>query len=149
MEIRKEVKAIQVDCKCPKCNIGYLRPSVNSVLLSTFPPQYPHECTNCDYSETFINKVYPYIDYVDANIIELDLWIVKYGYPESDSTPSQKSIYFSTFAFSANEAKSKAFQNKTFLELINFRNFKKEYIVIYKPDDEEKLLLKIDDTIMR
>ena len=148
METRKDVKTVQVDYKCPKCNNGYLRPT--GIVYSTYPAQFPHRCNNknCDYGETFTDKQYPYMDFVDVDTIEPELWVVKYGFPESDSS-NQKSIYFSTFALSANEAKSKAFQNKTFLELINFRNFNKELIVVYNPDDKEKQLLKIDDTIMR
>jgi hypothetical protein len=36
----------------------------------TFPPQYPHFCSNpdCDYMETFM-LTYPYMDY---NRIEID-----------------------------------------------------------------------------
>jgi hypothetical protein len=147
METRKDVKTVQVDFKCPKCNVGFLRPT--GVVYSTYPAKFPHKCNHCDYNETFTDKQYPYMDFVDVDTIELELWVVKYGYPESDTNPNQKSIYFSTFALSANEAKSKAFQNKTFLELINFRNFNKELIVVYRPDDKEKQLLKIDDTIMR
>jgi uncharacterized protein (DUF983 family) len=54
METIKKVKTIQVDYECPKCQVGK--------LLSQ-PPQYPHKCTECDFTETFIDKTYPYITY--------------------------------------------------------------------------------------
>jgi hypothetical protein len=59
MEEKNEIKIFQVDFKCPKCKTGYLRPS--NRVLTTNPPQYPHECSNpkCDYKETF-NTTYPY-----------------------------------------------------------------------------------------
>jgi hypothetical protein len=63
MEEQSEVKTIQVDFKCPKCDSGYLRP--NGRCLLTHPPKFPHDCNNpnCDYSESFSDKQYPYIDY--------------------------------------------------------------------------------------
>lgn len=63
METRKEVRTIQVDYRCPKCNRGFLRPTGN--VLTVYPPRYPHKCNNpeCDYGETFSDKAYPYIDY--------------------------------------------------------------------------------------
>lgn len=148
METKKTVKPVQVDYKCPKCKQGYLRPT--GTVLSTYPARFPHKCNNfyCDYMETFSDKQYPYLEYVDVDEQEPELWVVKYGFPESDSNPNQKSIYFSTFALNAVEAKYKAFQNKTFLDLINFRSFKKDLIVVYNPDDKEKENLKINDVVM-
>jgi len=63
METRQEVKTIQVDYKCPKCNTGYLRPT--GIVLCTYPPQYPHKCNNpkCDYGQTFPDARYPYLEY--------------------------------------------------------------------------------------
>lgn len=63
-EKRIELKPIQVDFKCPKCMIGYLRPT--NVSYMSNPPQYPHQCTDCIYSETF-NIKYPYIEYEKLN----------------------------------------------------------------------------------
>jgi len=60
MEEREKVKTIKVDYKCPKCDVGYLRPS--GTVLTSYPPQYPHKCTECDYTENF-NRTYPYIEY--------------------------------------------------------------------------------------
>jgi hypothetical protein len=61
METKTEVKTFRIDYKCPNCETGHLRHS--SRVLTTHPPQYPHECNNpeCDYTETFTNKSYPYI----------------------------------------------------------------------------------------
>lgn len=63
METRKEVKIVKVDYECPKCKKGKLRH--DGMVLTSFPPQYPHSCNNpdCDYGETFLGKSYPYIDY--------------------------------------------------------------------------------------
>jgi len=63
MEQRIEVKTIQVDFKCPKCISGFLRPT--GMVLSTYPPQYPHKCNNpnCDYHERFMEVSYPYTTY--------------------------------------------------------------------------------------
>lgn len=63
METEKSIHTIQVDYKCPKCNVGFLRPTGN--ILTTYPPQIPHICNNpgCDYSQAFSDKTYPYIKY--------------------------------------------------------------------------------------
>jgi hypothetical protein len=63
MEIKKEVKTIQVDYLCPACGKGNLRPTGNT--LFTYPASYQHICNNtttCCYSETF-DKKYPYLEY--------------------------------------------------------------------------------------
>ncbi len=63
MEQRTEVKTIQVDFKCPKCNIGFMRPT--GYGFTTNETHWPHRCDSlrCDYEEQFINKTYPYIVY--------------------------------------------------------------------------------------
>lgn len=58
MEINKEVKIIEVHFKCDKCGDGFLRPT--GLCLTSNPPRYPHKCTHCDYSETFVDITYPY-----------------------------------------------------------------------------------------
>jgi hypothetical protein len=69
MEEVKEVKPMRVDYKCPNCETGYLRPT--GMCYSTSPPQYPHICNNgCGYGGTF-NKIYPYIDYKEVDVMEL------------------------------------------------------------------------------
>ena len=68
----KQVKTVQIDFKCPECEDGYLRP--NGQCLTTHPPQYPHICNSmmCSYSQTFRNKIYPYIDYVSDDSNQAD-----------------------------------------------------------------------------
>ena len=61
MEEIKEVIAVQVDFRCPKCKKGCLRPT--GQCFTTNPPIYPHKCTNCEYTENIRGKTYPYIDY--------------------------------------------------------------------------------------
>ena len=57
-EIKKIVNPVQVDMVCPKCGRGMMRP--DNVVLTTSPPQYPHECNECGYTETYY-VMYPYI----------------------------------------------------------------------------------------
>lgn len=69
MEIQVKVQSVQIDFLCPKCKIGYLRPTGICHLI--YPAQYPHICNHngCGYSESF-TITYPYIDYkkkVDLN----------------------------------------------------------------------------------
>ncbi len=63
MEEKTQVKTFQIDFKCPKCNIGYLRPT--GIAVGGCPIQYPHKCNNpdCDYHEIIKGFVYPYIVY--------------------------------------------------------------------------------------
>jgi len=67
METKSEVKTIQIDYLCPKCEKGFLRPT--GLVLNSYPPQYPHSCNNinCDYKETF-NVCYPYNEYQSTNV---------------------------------------------------------------------------------
>jgi len=67
METRKEVKTIEVDFSCPKCNKGFLRPT--NVVLSIYPPSFPHVCNNneCGYNENF-GVHYPYIEYISVDL---------------------------------------------------------------------------------
>jgi hypothetical protein len=68
----KQIKTVQIDFKCPECEDGYLRPT--GQCFTTHPPQYPHICNSmiCNYSETFINKTYPYVDYVSEDSKEAE-----------------------------------------------------------------------------
>lgn len=67
METRKEVKIIEIDYRCPKCEKGYLRN--DGFVLTSNPPIYPHRCNNpqCDYHKNFSDIAYPYYEYVDVN----------------------------------------------------------------------------------
>lgn len=62
MEQEKEVRVIQVDYKCPKCEMGHLRGT--GTVLSCMPPIFPSKCNNnnCDYGEN-LRRSYPYIKY--------------------------------------------------------------------------------------
>lgn len=60
MEKKTEVKVINVDCICEKCNEGRYRPTDQIYLR--YPPQYPHKCTICN-DETIFDKIYPYLEY--------------------------------------------------------------------------------------
>ena len=60
METKTEVKTYKIDFKCPNCSDGYLRPT--GMVLMSYPARYPHNCTHCDYKETFFKK-YPTIEY--------------------------------------------------------------------------------------
>lgn len=62
-EIRRNVKIVEVDYKCPECTTGYLRPT--GTVYTTYPPMIPHRYNNpfCNHGETFTSKQYPYIDY--------------------------------------------------------------------------------------
>ena len=63
MEVKREVRTFEVDFKCPKCGIGYLRPT--GIAVGGTPIQYPHKCNNpdCDYHEIIKGYVYPYLVY--------------------------------------------------------------------------------------
>ena len=61
MEERQEVKTFEVDYKCPKCGIGYLRPT--GIISDNIPLTYPHKCNNCNYTELMKGYKYPYVIY--------------------------------------------------------------------------------------
>lgn len=53
----RNVQVNQVDERCPICKNGWMRP--NGIVLTTNPPQYPHQCTSYNYQQTYSVK-YPY-----------------------------------------------------------------------------------------
>jgi hypothetical protein len=61
MEEKREVRTFEVDYKCPKCGIGYMRPT--GIAVGGTPMQYPHKCNNCDYHEIIHGYMYPYLVY--------------------------------------------------------------------------------------
>jgi hypothetical protein len=63
-ETRREVRVIQVDKRCPKRQLGYLRPT--GIVCGVNPPVRPHKCnnSNCDYHEIIRGNAYPYIEYL-------------------------------------------------------------------------------------
>lgn len=54
----REVRTRQVDERCPVCGKGWMRPT--GIMLPTEPPQFPHSCTACGYSQVYPVR-YPYI----------------------------------------------------------------------------------------
>jgi len=58
MEELNNVQTKQVDCKCDKCKVGYMRP--NGIVYMTNPPQYEHICTSCGYKQSYGVR-YPYV----------------------------------------------------------------------------------------
>lgn len=61
MEEKREVRTFEIDFKCPKCNVGYLRST--GIAVGGTPMQYPHRCTNCDYHTIIKGYQYPYLVY--------------------------------------------------------------------------------------
>lgn len=59
-EVKEEVKTFTVRYKCDICNKGYLEST--GVALLSYPPQYPHDCSNCGKGKVFKHK-YPFMDY--------------------------------------------------------------------------------------
>ena len=57
-EIKYEVKTYEIDMVCDKCSQGVMRP-LGNIVLTTYPIQYPHQCTNCGNIENYIIQ-YPY-----------------------------------------------------------------------------------------
>lgn len=67
---QKPIRPIQVDYLCDKCGVGYYRP-VSAQLMAN-PPQFPHECTDCDDKKTFTER-YPTIRYAwEGQLLDLE-----------------------------------------------------------------------------
>lgn len=63
-EIRNKVTPVKVDMICSVCGQGWMRPT--SVVLTCYPPLYPHVCDKCGHGENY-NKQYPYIEWEDES----------------------------------------------------------------------------------
>lgn len=61
-EIRAQIHPIKIDMICPTCGRGYMRPT--DVVYPTSPPQYPHKCNKCGYSDVY-RISYPYLVWED------------------------------------------------------------------------------------
>ncbi len=63
-EIARRVDTYKIFYSCPKCKIGELEPTGSQ--LSSYPPQYPHKCSNkgCNHEEIF-RCTYPKIEYTE------------------------------------------------------------------------------------
>lgn len=63
MEQKTECKVFIIEFLCPQCKTGKLVHS--GMILTSMPPQYPHNCPNCNYNETFL-EIYPKLTYEPA-----------------------------------------------------------------------------------
>jgi hypothetical protein len=64
------IRPIQVDYRCDSCNEGYYRP--NGIVLTSMPPQFPHECSNCGDSKVFTEK-YPTVRYtLEDSLLDME-----------------------------------------------------------------------------
>ena len=61
-EIETKVTAIQVEKQCPVCSKGTMVIS-SGIVLTAYPAQYPHVCTECGHSQHYSGIQYPYIKY--------------------------------------------------------------------------------------
>lgn len=67
---QKPLRPIQVDYRCDRCGKGYYRPT--GMNLMSNPIQFPHACTECGDSRTFIER-YPTLRYTfEGGILDLD-----------------------------------------------------------------------------
>ena len=57
-EVKNEVKTYEINMVCDKCRQGYMLP-VGNIVFTTYPIQYPHQCTNCGNIENYTIQ-YPY-----------------------------------------------------------------------------------------
>lgn len=56
-ETKLPVQTVQVDYTCDECGKGQMR--FGGVTLTSYPPQYPHRCSECGAKKTF-NVIYPH-----------------------------------------------------------------------------------------
>lgn len=61
-ETRKPVQPVSVDYVCDECGTGKMR--FGGIVWDSYPPQYPHGCTNCKANKVF-HRTYPYIAYLE------------------------------------------------------------------------------------
>lgn len=54
-----EVKTFRIHYYCDECEDGELLPT--GMLLSSWPPQFPHACNKCAANKIFSDKRYPII----------------------------------------------------------------------------------------
>ncbi len=62
MKTAKKMQAVTVDYNCDECQIGKMR--FDGIVLTSNPPQYPHQCNKCGHAQTFFEH-YPHIEYVE------------------------------------------------------------------------------------
>lgn len=62
-ETKAVVQTVLVQYRCNECDNGTMKPS--GIILTSNPPQYPHECNSCFHKQTFLIK-YPYTEYKEV-----------------------------------------------------------------------------------
>lgn len=60
----KQVETREEDYKCDTCNEGHMRST--GMILTSYPPQYPHICNSCGAAKTF-RVTYPRIVHVELS----------------------------------------------------------------------------------
>ena len=60
--VETEVTTVRVEKLCPECKSGKMEMS-NGGVLTSYPAQYPHQCTECGYSQYYSGVIYPCIEY--------------------------------------------------------------------------------------
>ena len=58
-EVVAYARPIIVDMECDECKNGLMRLTTDNIMLASYPPQYPHKCTNCGHVTNY-NCTYPY-----------------------------------------------------------------------------------------
>lgn len=64
------LRPVQVKYVCDVCGEGEYLPT--GIMLTSNPPQFPHECDSCGDSQTFTEK-YPTVRYArEGELLDLD-----------------------------------------------------------------------------
>lgn len=67
---QRPIRPIRIDFECDECGKGNYR--FGGIVLTSYPPQYPHICNSCGNKKTFKVK-FPYIKYTDeGSLLDLD-----------------------------------------------------------------------------
>jgi hypothetical protein len=61
MELKQEVKSYKIEYTCDECKAGTMK--FTGLTLTSNPPQYEHQCTNCGVIIHFRGITYPRIVY--------------------------------------------------------------------------------------
>lgn len=64
MEQKTYLNTVKVEMTCNYCKKGKMLPT--GITLTSYPPQYPHACDNCDTRENFL-EVYPSVRYEEIS----------------------------------------------------------------------------------
>jgi len=62
-----EVKLIERQYRCPECKRGFLIFQSDEVVVTTWPPLYPHRCNKCRYEVKLQGNTYPSFYIQDSN----------------------------------------------------------------------------------